>query len=147
MRHLVAAAVLAMAVAGVARAEDVGQIKIAKGAVHVERDGQRLAATVGMPIRQSDTVVTGADGSAGITFTDNSLLSAGPNSVLVVDRYTFDRTTHAGHFDASLKKGTLAVVSGKLVKQTPGAMRVRTPAAIMGVRGTDFVVQVDEPAR
>jgi len=147
MRHLVAAAVLSMAVVGVARAEDVGQIKIAKGAVHVERDGQRLPAAVGMPIRQSDTVVTGADGSAGITFSDNSLLSAGPNSVLVVDRYAFDRTTHAGHFDASLKKGTLAVVSGKMVKQTPGAMRVRTPAAIMGVRGTDFVVQVDEPAR
>lgn len=147
MRHLVAAAVLAMAVAGVARAQDVGQIKIAKGTVHVERDGQRLPAAVGMPIRQSDTVLTGADGSAGITFTDNSLLSAGPNSVLVVDRYAFDRTTHAGHFDASLKKGTLAVVSGKMVKQTPGAMRVRTPAAIMGVRGTDFVVQVDEPAR
>ena len=147
MRHLLAAAILAMAVAGVARAEDVGQIKIAKGSVHVERDGQRLPATVGMSIRQSDTVVTGADGSAGITFTDNSLLSAGPNSVLVVDRYAFDRTTHAGHFDASLKKGTLAVVSGKMVKQTPGAMRVRTPAAIMGVRGTDFVVQVDEPAR
>jgi len=147
MRHLVAAAVLAIAVTGLARAEDVGQIKVAKGTVHVERDGQRVPAAVGMPIRQSDTVVTGADGSAGITFSDNSLLSAGPNSVLVVDRYAFDRTTHVGHFDASLKKGTLAVVSGKLVKQTPGAMRVRTPAAIMGVRGTDFVVQVDEPAR
>ena len=52
-----------------------------------------------------------------------------------------------GHFDASLKKGSLAVVSGKMVKQTPGAMRVRTPAAIMGVRGTDFVVQVDDPAK
>lgn len=147
MRHLAAAAILAFAVAGLARAEDIGQIKVAKGTVHVERDGARVPATVGMPIRQSDTVVTGVDGSAGITFSDNSLLSAGPNSVLVLDRYAFDRTTHAGHFDASLKKGTLAVVSGKMVKQTPGAMRVRTPAAIMGVRGTDFVVQVDEPAK
>jgi hypothetical protein len=64
-----------------------------------------------------------------------------------VDHYTFDSTTHAGKFDASLKKGTLAVVSGKIVKQSPGAMRVRTPAAIMGVRGTEFVVQVDEPAK
>jgi hypothetical protein len=67
--------------------------------------------------------------------------------VLVVDRYTFDTTTHAGRFDASLKKGTLAVVSGKMVKQSPEAMKVRTPAAIMGVRGTEFVVQVDEPAK
>lgn len=147
MRHVAAVAILALAMTGFARAEDVGQIKVAKGAVHVERDGKVLPATVGMPIQQSDKLVTGADGSAGITFTDNSLLSAGPNSVLVVDQYTFDTRTHVGQFDASLKKGSLAVVSGKMVKQTPGAMRVRTPAAIMGVRGTEFVVQVDEPKR
>ncbi len=147
MRHFVAVAVLALAVTGFAQAQDVGQIKVAKGTVHVERDGSRLPAAVGMAIRQSDTLVTGADGSAGVTFSDNSLLSTGPNSVLVVDQYRFDSTTHAGKFDASLKKGTLAVVSGKIVKQSPGAMRVRTPAAIMGVRGTDFMVQVDEPAK
>ncbi len=148
MRHFVAVAVLALAVSGVARADDgVGEIKVAKGTVHVERDGKRLPAAVGMTIRQSDTLVTGVDGSAGVTFSDNSLLSTGPNSVLVVDHYTFDSTTHAGTFDASLKKGTLAVVSGKIVKQSPGAMRVRTPAAIMGVRGTEFMVQVDAPAK
>jgi hypothetical protein len=147
MRHFVAVAVLALAVTGFARAQDVGQIKVAKGAVHVERDGSRLPAAVGMAVRQSDTLVTGADGSAGVTFSDNSLLSTGPNSILVVDQYKFDSTTHAGKFDASLKKGTLAVVSGKIVKQSPGAMRVRTPAAIMGVRGTEFMVQVDEPAK
>ncbi|MDH5212082.1 MAG: FecR domain-containing protein [Betaproteobacteria bacterium] len=147
MRHFVAVAVLALAATGLARADDVGQVKVAKGTVHVERDGQRLPAAVGMPIRQSDTLITGADGSAGVTFSDNSLLSTGPNSVLVVEHYAFNSTTHAGTFDASLKKGTLAVVSGKIVKQSPGAMRVRTPAAIMGVRGTEFLVQVDEPVK
>ncbi|MEX2241914.1 MAG: FecR domain-containing protein [Burkholderiales bacterium] len=147
MRHFLAVAVLAFAITGFARAEDVGHVKVAKGTVHVERDGKRLPAAVGMAVRQSDTLITGADGSAGVTFSDNSLLSTGPNSVLVVDHYTFNATTHAGKFDASLKKGTLAVVSGKMVKQSPGSMRVRTPAAIMGVRGTEFMVQVDEPAK
>ena len=52
----------------------------------------------------------------------------------------------AGEFDTALKKGTLAVVSGKIVKQSPEAMRIKTPAAIMGVRGTEFVVKVDESA-
>jgi len=149
MRQVFAAAAFAsiMAVAGTAWADDVGQVKTAQGTVHVERDGKRLPASVGMPIRQADTLLTGADGSVGVTFSDNSLLSTGPNSVLVVDRYSFDSTTHAGRFDASLKKGTLAVVSGKMVKQSPDAMKVRTPAAIMGVRGTEFVVQVEEPAK
>jgi hypothetical protein len=111
--------------------------------VHLERDGKRLPLQVGAAIRQSDTLVTGADGTVGVTFSDNSLLSAGPNSVLAIDRYTFDSTTHAGQFDASLKKGSLAVISGKMVKQSPEAMRVRTPTSIMGVRGTEFVVKVD----
>lgn len=149
MRKFITAAALAsaMAVTGQAWANDVGQVKTAKGTVHVERNGKRLPASVGMPIRQADSLITGADGAVGVTFSDNSLLSTGPNSVLVVDRYSFDSTTHAGRFDASLKKGTLAVVSGKMVKQSPDAMKVRTPAAIMGVRGTEFVVQVEEPAK
>jgi hypothetical protein len=149
MRQVLAAAAVAsiLAVTGTAWANDVGQVKTAKGTVHVERDGTRLPASVGMPIREADSLVTGADGAVGVTFSDNSLLSTGPNSVLVVDRYNFDSTTHAGRFDASLRKGTLAVVSGKMVKQSPDAMKVRTPAAIMGVRGTEFVVQVEEPAK
>jgi hypothetical protein len=150
MRQVFAAAVVAsvLAVAGTAWAnDDVGQVKTTKGTVHVERDGMRLPASVGMPIRQADALVTGADGSVGVTFSDNSLLSTGPNSLLMVDRYSFDSTTHAGRFDAFLKKGTLAVVSGKMVKQSPDAMKVRTPAAIMGVRGTEFVVRVEEPAK
>ena len=149
MRQVIVAAAVAagFAVAMPVWATDIGQVKTAKGTVHVEREGKRIPANVGMPIRQADTLVTGADGAVGVTFTDTSLLSTGPNSVLVVDRYTFDSTTHAGRFDASLKKGTLAVVSGKMVKQSPEAMKVRTPAAIMGVRGTEFVVQVEEPAK
>ena len=135
----VAAALFALA----AYANDIGQIKTVRGAVHVERDGQRLAATPGMNVRQSDTLVTGADGTVGVTFLDNSRLSAGPGSVLEIERYSFNSTTHAGQFDASLKKGSLAVVSGKMVKQTPGSMRVRTPSSVMGVRGTEFVVRVD----
>jgi len=149
MRQVIVAAAVtaALAAAMPAWANDIGQVKTAKGTVHVERDGKSLPASVGMPIRQADTLVTGVDGAVGVTFIDNSLLSTGPNSVLVVDHYNFDSTTHAGRFDASLKKGTLAVVSGKMVKQSPDAMKVRTPAAIMGVRGTEFIVQVAEPAK
>lgn len=140
-------AIAAAALAAAAYADDIGQIKTVRGTVHVEREGQRLTAAPGMPVRQSDKVVTGADGAVGITFLDNSLLSAGPGSVLAIDRYSFDTTTHAGQFDASLQKGSLAVVSGKIVKQSPGAMRVRTPASVMGVRGTEFLVRVEEPAK
>jgi hypothetical protein len=104
-----------------------------------------MPVVVGMPIRQSDKLVTAADGTVGVTFADNSLLSVGPNSTLVVDKFSFNASTHEGQFDASLQRGTLAVVSGKMVKQSPDAMRIRTPASILGVRGTEFVVKVADP--
>jgi len=142
MRWILAVAAAAL-MGSAAYAQDVGQIKNAKGTVHVEREGKRIPASAGMPVRSSDTLVTGADGAVGVTFLDNTMVSAGPSTVFAIESYRFDSTTHDGQFDASLKKGSLAVVSGKMVKQTPGSMRVRTPSSVMGVRGTEFLVRVD----
>ena len=141
MRWTIAAVVLGVSTA--AMAADVGEVKVAKGAAYLERGTEKLPVRVGLPVQAADKVVTGADGTVGITFADNSLLSVGPDSVLAIDRYVFDSTTHAGQFDSTLSKGTLAVISGKMVKQSPDAMRVHTPSAIMGVRGTEFIVKVD----
>ena len=126
-------------------AQEAGHVKVAKGAVQIERGGQKLPATLGAVVQAGDVVATGTDGSVGITFLDNSLLSAGPNSVLAIDRFAFDSTTHQGSFESSLQKGTLAVVSGKLAKQSPDAMKVKTPAAVLGVRGTEFLVRTGDP--
>jgi hypothetical protein len=131
----------ALVPAAPAFADDVGQIKVAKGAVHLERGGQMIPAAVGAKVRQADVIVTGPDGSVGIVFLDASLLSAGPNSALAIDRFAFDSTTNQGAFDTSLKKGTLAVVSGKIAKQSPDAMRVKTPTVILGARGTELLVR------
>lgn len=142
MRFIVGSAALVFAVA--VQAADIGQIKSAAGTVHIEREGKRIAAPIGSTVKQSDKLVTGADGTIGVTFLDNSLISAGPNSVLVLDRYSYDPTTAAGSFDASLTKGTIAVVSGKMVKQKPESIRIHTPSTVMGVRGTEFVVRVND---
>jgi hypothetical protein len=125
-------------------AADIGQIKVSKGQVSVDREGRSLPAPVGTRLQISDVVKTGPDGSVGITMDDDSLLSAGPNSVLALDHYAFDPATRKGRFDASLNKGTLAVISGRIAKQAPDAMTVRTPTAILGVRGTEFAVSVHE---
>ena len=138
------AVLLFSGLAALASAAEIGQIKTSRGQVTVEREGHALTASVGMRLQTSDTVKTGADGSVGITMDDDSLLSAGPDSVLSLDRYTFDPTTNQGRFDASLNKGTLAVISGRMAKQAPDAMTVRTPTAILGVRGTEFVVSAND---
>jgi hypothetical protein len=125
-----------------ARAEDIAQIKVAKGAVFIERGGKRIPARVGTHVQTTDTITTGADGSVGISFIDNSLLSMGPNSELAIERFAFNSTTHEGTFNTALRKGTLAVVSGKIAKQSPTAMKVKLPASILGVRGTVFLVRI-----
>jgi hypothetical protein len=145
-RHstLVVLAVVALTMPARA-AEPIGQIKTASGTVSIERDGARQPAATGDRVQQSDVVATGADGTVGITFQDNSMMSLGPDSTLALDKFRFDTTTHDGQFDSSLRRGTLAVKSGYIVQQGPPGetMHVRTPAAVLGVRGTEFVVRAE----
>jgi hypothetical protein len=141
---LVAATAAGAGFTRVAAAADIGQIKSAKGQVTVDRKGQTVAGGVGLRLETADVVKTGADGSVGITMSDNSLLSAGPNSILALERFDFDPTTSQGRFDAQLQRGTLAVISGRIAKQSPEAMTVRTPSAALAVRGTEFVVATHE---
>jgi hypothetical protein len=136
--------VLALAASAVAFGAEIGQLKSAKGDVWIERSGARLPGTVGTRVHTLDVVKTGADGAVGMVMVDNSLLSIGPNSALSLDRLDYDATTQRGQFDSSLSKGSLSVVSGRIAKQSPDAMSVRTPSAILGVRGTEFVVGTDE---
>jgi len=139
-----AIASVALGLAGPAYAADIGQIKVAKGQVTIERGGQAIPAAPGLRLQTGDVLKTGTDGSVGLTMSDNSLLSAGPNSVLSLDRYEFDSTTSQGEFDTMLTKGSLAVISGRIAKQSPEAMKVRTPASILGIRGTEFVVSAND---
>lgn len=139
-----AVAVVALCISQTAMAgEPIGQIKTQSGTAVVQRAGAAKPAAIGDHVFESDTIVT-TNGTVGITFVDNSMMSLGPNSRLSLDQFKFDATTHNGLFNSSLQKGTLSVKSGQIVRQTPEAMRIRTPAALLGVRGTEFVVRADD---
>lgn len=130
--------------AGAAEDGPIGQVKNASGAVFIERGGARIPLKAGDRLVQTDTVITGNDGSAGITFADNSMMALGPDSTLALERFQFNSTTNEGLFATQLRTGTLAVKSGRIVQQTPEAMTIRTPAALLGVRGTEFVVRAGD---
>jgi hypothetical protein len=121
-------------------ADQAGTVKVSTGQVSVERDKQQLPAPVGTRIFSSDRVKTGADGSIGITLRDNTLLSAGPNSTVDLNKFSFDSTTHTGTIDASVRRGTLSVISGKIAKASPEAVSFTAPGMTLGVRGTHFVI-------
>ena len=143
-RHwMLLAGVIAAAGATAAAAEEpvIGTVKVARGGVSVLRGGQKLAAMPGTGLQVADRVVTAADGAVGITLRDNTLLSAGPNSSLSLDKFAFDGATHAGVLDTSLRRGTLSVVSGKIAKQSPESVRFSTANTTLGVRGTEFIIE------
>ena len=138
---LISAAVLAgMATPVLA---DIGRVKLVSGMTTIERGSQKIAATAGLVLQKGDTIVTGKNGRIGITFNDNTRFAAGPNSRINVADFVFDDTTHRGRFLTQVDRGSLAIVSGQIAKSNRDAMRVKTPTALLGVRGTRFVVQVD----
>ena len=142
MKPLTLLPVLALFSCFALASDEAGTVKTAQGTVIVDRGGQKLPIAIGAKVFASDRVATGAESSVGITLRDNTLLSAGPNSVLSLDKFSFDPTTHAGTVDATLKRGTLAVISGKIAKADSNSVRFHTPTTALGVRGTEFVIEV-----
>jgi hypothetical protein len=122
----------------------IGQIKTVMGAVQIIRNHVEQPAQVGDLLEEADTIATGTNSSVGITFIDNSRFSIGPNSRIALTQFRFDPTTHEGNFLTEMQHGTLAVISGRIASHAPDAMKVRTPTAILGVRGTQFLVHVKE---
>lgn len=141
LRTLISAAVLAgLATPALA---DIGRVKLVTGLAMIERGTQKIPATSGMVLQAGDTIVTGKTGRIGVTFNDNTRFAAGPNSRVNLTDYVFNDTTHQGQFLTRVDRGSLAIVSGQIAKSNRDAMRVKTPTALLGVRGTRFVVQVD----
>lgn len=122
---------------------DIGRVKLVSGIATIERGSQKIPATSGLVLQKGDTIVTGKNGRIGVTFYDNTRFAAGPNSRINVADYVFDDTTHRGQFLTRVDRGSLAIVSGQIAKSNRDAMRVKTPTALLGVRGTRFVVEVD----
>lgn len=124
--------------------EYAGVVKTARGAVSVERSGVRIPATPGARVHPGDRIVTAPNGYVGITLRDDTLLTLGPGSDLVLDNYRFDPKTHEGNFLASLGKGVLSVVTGLIARRSPDSFAVKTRISTMGVRGTEFIVEAYE---
>ncbi|WP_233887399.1 FecR family protein [Paraburkholderia flagellata] len=123
-------------------ADAIGIVKTLKGSVHIERASQPVSVAVGSEVFASDRVLTGQASSVGITLRDNTLLTEGANSVLDLNKFAFNTTTYDGALDVSIKRGSLAVVDGKLAKANPEAVRYSTPTTTLGVRGTEFIIEV-----
>lgn len=123
-----------------------GLVKRATGTVSVSRAGVSQAVLPGLVVQVGDTFRTGPDGAVALALADDTLLSVGPDSELQVTAFTFDSTTQDGNLLASVWRGTVALVTGLIAKKAPENVRVQTRTVVLGVRGTEFIVDAGRGA-
>ncbi len=121
----------------------VATVQKVSGTAVVLRQGQAIPAAIGLEVRENDTLRTGPNGSLGVLFHDDTQLSLGPGSVLVIDEFLF--APREGKFSIVLRmlKGTASYLSGLISKLSPESAHFQTPTASIGIRGTKFVVKVE----
>ena len=127
-------------------AEDarIGTVKTLKGSAQIQSGSDNVAAAVGAALHQNDVLETGKDGALGVTFIDNTTLSLGANSRITLTKVVFDPDKSNFAFLANIARGTFMFVSGGIGKLSPQSEQITTPVGTIGIRGTRFLVKVEE---
>lgn len=125
--------------------EPIGLVKKVKGeAFDIKGDNTTISLKVGDRIYENDTIKTDPKSSVGIIFEDGTLISVGSNSEFKVTEYLFEPKDKKVKFNSNLAKGSMACMSGLIAKINPDAMKIKAKSASMGIRGTYFIVEVNE---
>ena len=119
-----------------------GRIKVASGSVFIVRAGTLVPAQAGQEVFEADGLKTGADGRLGVTLKDDTRISLGPSSEVRVDRFVFAPAEGRMGLVLNVVRGVMAYVSGRIAKLSPDSIRLETPAAVVGVRGTTLALHV-----
>ncbi len=135
------AAVAASAAAQAPQSVD-GRIKIVSGSAFIVRGGAELPAQAGQLLYEADALRTGNDGRLGVTLKDDTRVSIGPGSEIRVDKFAFAPAQGQLALVLNVVRGVMAYVSGRIAKLSPDSIRLETPAAVVGVRGTTLGFRV-----
>lgn len=121
----------------------IGQVKVLKGDAHILRGDKRVDIAEGHDVFLNDEAITGTDGSLGVTLADSTTLSLGPESNLVIDDFVYDPAGQELGMGINLVQGTLAYVSGAIASLAPESVRLVTPTATIGIRGTKILIKAN----
>jgi hypothetical protein len=140
----VIAVLLAAAPAAAQQPTAAGRVKVATGQAFIVRAQEQIAAQPGQLVYESDSLRTGADGTIGITLKDDTRVSLGPASEVHVAKFSYGSADGSLALVLKVVRGVTAYVSGRIAKLAPDSIRLETPSAIVGVRGTSLVIRADE---
>ncbi|MBN8530789.1 MAG: FecR domain-containing protein [Alphaproteobacteria bacterium] len=110
--------------------------KLQGEAIVKHADGSETALKNGDPVYQNDIIRTGKDSGVGITFNDKSVFAVGSNARMTLDKLVYDEATGEGESSVTVLKGMFKFVSGEIAAHNPGDMKIKTPVATIGIRGT-----------
>jgi len=114
-----------------------------KGVVDRKDGDKNITIEQSLDILQYDTVKTG-NGKVGILFVDDTRVDVTQHSKLIIDEFVFDPNSGKGKLNLSAKLGTIRYASGQIAKNSRQDIKITTPTATIGVRGTDFSMTIDE---
>lgn len=130
---------------GLDAATAVGEITLQIGQAERQRGELREPLARGQDIRTGDILRTSANGHLHILFVDGARVSLRPSSVLHVQEYRYNAAAPAdSKIRFYLETGTVREISGRAAELAKERFRLNTPLVAIGVRGTDFVTQVNE---
>ena len=124
------------------QATPAGRVKTLSGEAFIVHAGQVVPATLGREVYESDRVRTGSNGRVGLTLRDDTRVAIGPKSEVAVDSFRYEPAEGSLGLALKFVEGVAVYVSGKIAKLAPDAVRLETPAAIVGVRGTTVGIDV-----
>jgi len=121
----------------------IGTVKTLTGEVWVTRaDGTRVQLQAGDQVYQGDSIETGPKGAIGVLLADETTFSMGEASSMVLDEMVYDPATQNGSLNVSVVQGVFTFVSGQVAKTDPDAMKIDTPVATIGIRGTQVGIEI-----
>lgn len=122
--------------------EPIGNVATVTGKATVKRDDKTIPLSVKDDIYLNDVVQTSANSALGITFSDGTTFNLKANSQITIDTFVYEDggKQNAGVFEVA--RGTVAFVAAAVAKT--GDMKITTPTATLGIRGTSGLVEVPE---
>lgn len=122
---------------------EIGQVTEQKGAGVIKRNAESIDSSIGTGLESMDTVITDS-GRLRLDFVDQTRVDVTENSRLVIDEFVYDPNTQSGNLSIKATLGAVRYASGQIAHNNARNVNIATPSATITVRGTDFIMIVDE---
>ena len=122
---------------------NIGSVTESSGTAIIKRGKETIAVAKGTLVELNDKIET-KNGKVKITFKDNTTVNVTESSALVIDDFVYDPKSGSGKLNLKAAAGTVRYASGNIAHNNPNSVKINTPTAAIAVRGTDFVMAVNE---